>query len=173
MDCLILNSDLTPISILPLSVISWQDAMKLIYLEKLVVLEEYKDWVVHSAHDSFKVPSVCVTKEYLNYKKAIRFSRANLYLRDLYQCQFCGDTFDSADLTIDHVNPRAKGGKTVWENCVSACKPCNHKKGDKIIKPLKPPHKPDYYNLVGKWKQKPVKVRDAVWLQYLGITLFD
>lgn len=170
-DTLILNSDLNPISILPLSVISWQDAMKLVYLEKIVVLEEYSDRVVHSAHETFNVPSVCVTKEYFNYKKAIRFSRANLYLRDLYHCQYCGDVFDSCDLTIDHVIPRALGGKTVWENTVAACKPCNHKKGSKIIKPINAPYKPDYYNLVGKWKQKPIKVKDQIWLQYLGISL--
>lgn len=170
-DVLILNSDLNPISILPLSVISWQDAMKLVYLGKIVVLEEYADRIVHSAHETFKVPSVCVTKEYFNYKKAIRFSRANLYLRDLNRCQYCGEVFDSCDLTIDHVIPRAMGGKTNWENTVSACKPCNHKKGSKIIKPITAPYKPDYYNLVNKWKQKPIKVKDPIWLQYLGIVI--
>lgn len=168
-DVLLLNSDHNPISILPLSVIPWQDAIKLIYLDRIVVLEEYDDWVVHSAHTSFRVPSVCVTREYFNFKKHVKFSSANLFLRDLYQCQYCGDTFASHELTIDHVIPRASGGKTNWENCVSACKPCNHKKGSKLQKPLRMPYKPDYFSLVNKWKQQPFKVKNPVWYQYLGV----
>jgi len=77
--------------------------------------------------------------------------------------------FDFEDLTIDHVNPRANGGKTVWDNCVTACKPCNHSKGDKKnIRPLNMPYKPDYYALVKKWKDMPFTVKQESWNQYLG-----
>lgn len=168
-DTLLLNSNFEPISILPLSVISWQHAIKLMFLDRVEVIEEYPNWVIRSEHLAINVPSVCVTKEYFNFKKGVKFSRQNLYLRDLYQCQYCDDTFTPKDLTIDHVIPRASGGKTNWENTVTACKPCNHKKGTKLWKPTRMPFKPDYYNLVNKWKNQGVHIRNESWYQYLGI----
>ena len=83
--------------------------MKLIFMDKILVIEEYDDWIVHSPSKHFKVPAVCVTKGYFNSKKIVRFSRRNLYMRDLYQCQYCGETFDNKHLTIDHVIPRVSG----------------------------------------------------------------
>ena len=153
-DTLLLNSNFEPISILPLSVISWQHAIKLMFLDRVEVIEEYPSWVIRSEHLAINVPSICVTKEYFNFKKGVKFSRQNLYLRDLYQCLYCNDTFIPKELTIDHVIPRASGGKTNWENTVTACKPCNHKKGTKLWKPTRMPFKPDYYNLVNKWKNQ-------------------
>jgi 5-methylcytosine-specific restriction endonuclease McrA len=119
-----------------------------------------------------KVPAVAVTKEYFKYKKSAKFSRANLFLRDLYQCQYCGDTFDPKDLTLDHVKPRSRGGLTNWENSVTACKSCNWKKGDKDIKPLRAPFKPELFHLINKWKQRPITVRHPSWYAYLGIEPF-
>ena len=140
------------------------------FLDRVHVVESYPDWVIRSERLTINVPSVCVTKEYFKFKKAVKFSRRNLYLRDMYQCQYCGDVFDFEDLTIDHVVPRADGGKTTWENCVTACKPCNHSKGDKRnIRPLNMPYKPDYYALVKKWKNMPFTVRQDSWNKYLGV----
>lgn len=168
-DVLLLNRDLSPINVLPLSVIGWQHAVKLMCLGKVTVLETYPDWKIHSPTTTMEVPSVCMTNEYFNYKKSIRFSRANVYLRDLFQCQYCADTFDYEDLTIDHVIPRYSGGKTTWDNTVTSCFPCNSKKGHKHAKPLRAPYKPDYYGLLGKWKSMPVKIKCDSWYQYLGI----
>lgn len=168
-DTLLLNSNYEPISILPLSVIDWQHAIKLMYLGKVRILETYSDWLIRSEHVTINVPSVCVTTDYFHYKKNVKFSRYNMYLRDLFQCQYCNEVYDFEDLTIDHVNPRANGGKTVWDNCVTACKPCNHSKGDKKnIRPLNMPYKPDYYALVKKWKDMPFTVKQESWNQYLG-----
>jgi 5-methylcytosine-specific restriction endonuclease McrA len=169
MNCLLLNSNYEPISILPLSIINWQHAIKLMFLDRITVLEEYEDHVARSASLTIHYPAVAVTKNYFNNKKGVRFSRANLYLRDLYQCQYCGDTFDNAELTIDHMIPKASGGKVNWENAVTACKPCNHKKGTKLWKPMNMPYKPDYYQLVNKWKGRPVHIQHSSWYQYLGI----
>ena len=166
---LLLNSDFNPISILPLSVISWQHAIKLYFLDRVTVIEEYDNWEIHSEYLTIKVPAVCVTKDYFKYKKAAKFSRSNLFLRDLYQCQYCGDTFDHKELTLDHVIPRSEGGKTTWENSVTACKPCNHKKATKHWRPLREPFKPDQYHLINKWKQRPVRVQHESWYQYLGL----
>jgi 5-methylcytosine-specific restriction endonuclease McrA len=168
-DTLLLNANYEPISILPLSVIGWQHAIKLMFLDRVQVLETYDDWVIRSEHLTIQVPSVCVTKEYFNNKKSVKFSRYNLYLRDLHTCQYCDEVFDHKELTIDHVLPRASGGKTVWDNCVTACKPCNHRKGSKLQKPLRMPYKPEYYSLVSKWKNMPFHVKHSSWEKYLGL----
>jgi 5-methylcytosine-specific restriction endonuclease McrA len=59
----------------------------------------------------------------------MKFSRQNLYFRDRGKCQYCGTSFESKDLTYDHVIPRSKGGQTEWTNIVTSCLPCNLKKG--------------------------------------------
>ena len=100
-DTLLLNSDFNPISVLPLSVISWQHAVKLMFLDRVVVIETYPGRLIRSEHLTLEVPSVCMTKDYFNYKKTVKFSRANMFLRDLYQCQYCADTFAVKDLTLD------------------------------------------------------------------------
>lgn len=168
-DCLLLNQDYRPISVLPLSVINWQHAIKLMFLKKVHVLETYPDWIVRSETLAINVPSVCVTTDYFKYKKNVKFSRYNMYLRDLFQCQYCEEVFDFGDLTIDHVVPRASGGKTEWTNCCTACKPCNHRKGDKSMRPKTMPYKPDYYNLVNRWKDLPFTVKQESWNKYLGV----
>lgn len=169
MNCLLLNSNYEPISVLPLSIINWQHAIKLMFLDRITILEEYDNLVARSAHLTIHYPAVAVTKSYFSKKRNIRFSRSNLYLRDLYQCQYCGDTFARDMLTLDHVIPRSTGGKTNWENSVTACKTCNHKKGDKLWKPLRMPYKPDYYQLVNKWRSRPVHIEHPSWYQYLGL----
>jgi len=169
-DTLLLNANFEPISILPLSVIGWQQAIKLIFLDKVTVLANHDDRVARSSHITMPIPSVCVTKEYFNPMKHVKFTRTNLYLRDMYQCQYCEDVFDKKDLTIDHVIPKMANGNTSWENCVTACKPCNHKKGSKLMKPLREPFRPEYFNLVAKWKKRPTKIHYyQEWLPYLGI----
>lgn len=168
-DTLLLNSDYSPISVLPLSVIGWQHAIKLMYLGRIHVLETYPEWIIRSEKLALNVPSVAVTKDYFHYKKAVKFSRYNMYMRDLFKCQYCDDVFDWEDLTIDHVLPVSKGGKTVWDNCVTSCKSCNHRKGNSTnILPKIKPYKPDYYSLVKKWKDMPFTVKQASWNQYLG-----
>lgn len=140
------------------------------YLGRVTVLETYPDWLIRSERLTLNVPSVCVTKDYFAHKKHVKFSRYNLYLRDLFACQYCNEVGDYEDLTIDHVMPRVAGGRTTWENCVTSCKTCNGNKGHKInIKPMRMPYKPDYYNLVGKWKDTDFKVKQASWNQYLGL----
>ena len=169
-DTLLLNANHEPISILPLSIIGWQQAIKLIFLDKVTVLSNHEGRFVHSSHITMPVPSVCVTKEYFNPMKYVKFTRSNLFLRDMYQCQFCEDVFNKNDLTIDHVIPKSMGGTTTWENCVTACKSCNWDKGSKLTKPVREPFRPEYFNLVSKWKKKPTQIQyHPDWLPYLGI----
>lgn len=167
-DVLILNRDAQPLSLLPLSVVSWQTAVRLLAIEKVFVLEEYDDWEVHSPTTTMKVPSVVMTTEYVKWKTGPKFTKSNVYLRDEFTCQLCGDQFESRDLTYEHVKPRSHGGKTNWHNIVAACSPCNSKKGnDASILPKRMPYKPEYFELVGKRKKYPIYISDEKWKLYL------
>jgi len=168
-DVLVLNADYRPLSFLPLSVISWQQAIKLKTLDRVRVEHEYDDWEIHSPSITMKVPAVIVTREFLKYKKAVRFSRRAVYLRDLYTCGYCGDSFSDHDLTLDHVVPVSKGGKTTWENITTACMTCNLSKGNKTtILPNRMPYKPEYWHIVGNSMKNPrFKVRHPSWNQYI------
>jgi len=126
---LVLNADYRPLSYLPLSLWSWQEAVKAAYLDRVTIVAEY-DEVVHSPSTEIRIPSVVVLKDYVKPAKTTAFTRFNLFLRDEFTCQYCGSR---GDLTFDHVIPRARGGKTMWENVVAACGPCNLKKGSKLL----------------------------------------
>jgi 5-methylcytosine-specific restriction endonuclease McrA len=166
-DTLILNANYQPLSWLPLSIIPWQQAVKLLFLDKIKIMETYADWEIHSPSTTMQVPALAITRDYHNFQKGVRFSRQNLYLRDLFQCQYCGDTFESADLTIDHVHPLSKGGKTNWENCVAACYDCNTHKSNKYQRPLREPFKPDYWTLINRRKRMAHFIRHPSWKLYL------
>lgn len=170
MDTLLLNGDYRPQhGSVQESLISWKDAIKLQYLDKIIVLETYKDWTVHSTHLVFEVPALAVTREYFNFEKRVPCSKKNVYLRDLYKCQYCYDTFATSELTWDHVLPRDHGGKTEWTNMVTACTSCNHAKGnDKRIVPKVMPRAPDYWMLAQhNDHMNGGNVRHASWRQYM------
>jgi 5-methylcytosine-specific restriction endonuclease McrA len=167
-DCLVLNGDGAPISLLPLSVIPWQESIKFMVLEKCVVLHWHEDWVIHSARWSTLVPSVIMMKDYRRTKDVVRFSRHAIYLRDNGQCQYCGISLSPSESTLDHVVPVSHAGKTTWTNCVLSCQHCNESKGNKAhIRPRKMPKKPTYYELVSKRKEVGFAVRHAAWLPYV------
>ena len=114
----------------PLRIISWRKALTLLFAGKVEVIDEY-DHEVHSVTFSIKLPSICKLVKYVRVKNRnrVKFSRANIYARDDYKCQYCGKRFPTEDLTFDHVIPAARDGKKTWENIVTACFRCNHKKG--------------------------------------------
>lgn len=66
--------------------------------------------------------------------RLVPFSRSNLYRRDQQRCQYCARVVAGADLSIDHVVPRSRGGNTNWENCVLSCIRCNLKKGNRLLR---------------------------------------
>jgi|TARA_R110001592_G_scaffold122506_1_gene329347 5-methylcytosine-specific restriction endonuclease McrA len=169
-DCLVLNGNYQPLSLLPLSVVGWQQAVKLYFLDRVRIIETYDNWEVHSPNMDFKVPALVALRKYYPVKKQIRFTRYNLFLRDMYQCQYCTDTFPTTELTIDHVLPLSKGGKTNWQNCVSACKKCNTKKGNTVgqMIPIRKAFTPDYFNLSSIRRTRPFTVRHSSWLEYIG-----
>ena len=104
-DCLLLNSDASPVTMLPLSVIPWQDAIRYMVLEKATVLEWHEEWIVRSARWETPVPAVIILKEYYKKKGTIRFSKMNVFLRDNFTCQYCGVGVNRRTATLDHVLP--------------------------------------------------------------------
>ena len=128
-DTLALRTLLLSQSYEPIKAISWRRALTLLTLGKIEVLSEY-DGFIRSTTLVIKVPAVVRLLRYFRpTKRRIKFSRVNIYARDRYTCQYCGEKKRIADLTFDHVLPRQAGGKTTWENIVTCCQPCNLKKG--------------------------------------------
>lgn len=167
--CLILNSDASPISVLPLSTIPWEEAIRYLVTDKATVLEWHEDWIVRSERWSTRVPAVMILKDYQKRKTNIRFSKQNVFLRDEYCCQYCGTSVARKTATLDHVLPTSHGGKTTFENCTTACTPCNASKGNnKRIKPKVLPHRPTYWELVEKRKKLKFDLQHASWENYLG-----
>lgn len=142
------------------------------FLDRVTVLAEYEDWHVHSPSSSIAVPSVAMLREYVKVGRGVKFSRANVLLRDDHKCQYCGldARHDLNKLTLDHVVPRFSGGKTRWENVVAACSPCNLEKAH--FTKMKPmcgtPVRPSYYQLVAKSMKMPIKVPDESWIPFMG-----
>ncbi len=167
-DTLLLNADAAPLSVLPLSAVTWQDSIRYMWMEKVTVLDWYDDWVVKSPSWETKVPAVMMVKDYIRTNKTPRFSKSNVSLRDEYECQYCGIELPTRDsITLDHVYPSSMGGKTCWENIVISCQKCNHSKSNKLIKPKRAPYRPDYYELVAKRKKFPMNIPHPSWEQYL------
>lgn len=176
MDTLLLNADGTPLSHVPLSVVTWQVAMRLVFLGKVRVLKDYDHWVVRSQHLEMKVPSIVIMTEQVKWSKHLKYSRSNVYLRDDFTCQLqttrkckeAGGKVKLSELTLDHVVPRSNGGKTNWTNVCTSCKDCNSDKGnDGSIVPKKMPKKPTYYEILAKRKTLPIHIRDEEWKFYI------
>lgn len=92
------------------------------------------DRAVSTATFQIVIPEVIVLTRFGRLPpREVKFNRRNIYLRDRYTCQYCGRKPDRVELTIDHVTPRSRGGKSIWENVVLACTRCNTTKGDKTI----------------------------------------
>src|SRR5690348_15996041 len=119
----------------PHRVISWQRAIVLLYLGKVEVLEEYDECIV-APSITLRTPAVVRLTPKLaggsvSKKNKVRFSRVNIFTRDGFRCQFCGERKAMDALNYDHVVPRVRGGKTVWENIVTSCYVCNDRKGSR------------------------------------------
>ncbi len=107
------------------------------------------------------VPEIIVLVNYneVRTKHKVPFSRVNLLKRDNYTCQYCGKKDKGGKMTIDHINPRSRGGTTHWRNCVIACGPCNKRKGSRTLKDigyrlLKQPSAPTWAFQFDAWENE-------------------
>ena len=168
---LVLNADFRPLSYFPLSLWSWQEAVKALFRESVTVLSEY-DTVVRSPSFEFKLPSVLVLKEYVPTARKPAFTRFNVFLRDEWHCQYCGSKETTNELTFDHVIPKSRGGKTSWTNIVTACRPCNTEKGHKLPReckmyPIEEPVQPTIFELQDKGRKFPPNFLHKSWGDFL------
>lgn len=136
-DCLVLNSDYSPIGI-----IDWRKAMILAFrhknkdFTKIEILEYHNDDYVTVINSRLEVPAVIKTTRYFRlFNSNVNFSRKNVFIRDDFICQYCNKKFPINKLTYDHVIPKSKckssSNSTSWTNIVTACLLCNLKKGSK------------------------------------------
>src|SRR5262249_652135 len=156
--------------------VPWETAIVWV-LEKVVeVIDEYPDRDIRTPGWSVRMPSIVRFVRALPRKKAIKFSRHNVYARDRGRCQYCGHKDRRDEFTEEHVVPRVLGGKTSWENVVVACVSCNQKKAGRTpaqagmrllstpVKPKKLPNVPREIHFTDgmpeSWKSW---LRDAVY----------
>ena len=168
---LVLNADFRPLSYFPLSLWPWQDAVKAIFRETVTVISEY-DQSVHSPSHEIRLPSVVVLRDYVPMDRSPAFTRFNVFLRDGWECQYCGDAFPTHSLTFDHVMPRSRGGRTSWDNIVTACQDCNTRKGNRTVKqcgmmPLHPPRQPSSHELQSLGRRFPPHFLHESWGDFL------
>ena len=134
----------------PLKVVHWQKAMTLWCQGKVEIIASH-DREIRAVSFSVKLPSVIRLLRYVRIKKRfdyVPFSRANIYARDGYTCQYCSQQFPTQELTFDHVVPVSQGGRKDWENIVTCCVSCNRRKGGRTpeearMRLIKPPRRPD------------------------------
>lgn len=168
---LVLNADFRPLSYFPLSLWSWQDAVKAVFMSRVNVISQYER-TVSSPSLEMHLPSVISLKEYVPMARSPAFTRFNVFLRDTFSCQYCGDHLRAEHLTFDHVIPRAKGGRTLWTNVVTACEPCNLRKGHRMpnecgMRPFRRPHQPSNHELQSNGRQFPPNYLHESWRDFL------
>lgn len=168
---LVLNADFRPLSYYPLSLLSWQDAIKAVFLDRVNILAYY-DRTVSSPSAEWQLPSVIALKEYYAPAPRPAFTRFNVFLRDDFTCQYTGKRLPPSELTFDHVIPRCRGGKTTWDNIVTASREANTRKGSMLpeqckMYPLHKPEQPTTYELQERGRKFPPRFLHETWNDYL------
>ena len=179
---LCLNADYQPLATWPLSLITAQEAVHALYRDKVVLVESWEGAFFRSPSRAIAVPKVVALKTYASVNADPKFCRRSILLRDRYRCQYCGERFEARDLTFDHVVPRSAGGRTEWTNILTACIPCNSRKGaraanysgrrgvagpDGRMRPLKAPRRPTCAELLRSGLEfLPNDVRES-WADFL------
>ena len=156
---LVLNATYEPICVVPV-----RRALLLVLMHKAVPVED-SDVVLHSESLALCAPSVVRLTRFVRvpYRGPVPLTRRAVFVRDGGRCVYCG----AAATSIDHVQPRSRGGQHVWSNVVSACRRCNHVKADRTPADLgwriRPPEEP-----VGSaWRILGTGRSDPRWLPYL------
>jgi 5-methylcytosine-specific restriction endonuclease McrA len=115
-----------------------------------------------------RLPSVVAVRDYVKIANRVAFTRFNVFLRDRFRCQYCGESFPAKDLTFEHVVPKSKGGETSWTNIVAACDTCNTLKDNRTdMKPIRPPFVPTARELMVVRRALPQGYLHESWLDYL------
>lgn len=179
----------------PHEIVDWKDAVTRMFGGKIQVVAQYNEILAHIDRNTLrsfpelalalrqvvgadvesievKVPAVAVLMRHVKpVKSGVKFSKVNVMTRDHFSCQYCGNRFKGSQLNYDHVVPRAKGGRTVWDNIVSACYACNSKKANRTPQEagmplLSKPERPRVLPLNGPLID--LDEAPAEWHPYLG-----
>jgi 5-methylcytosine-specific restriction endonuclease McrA len=115
---------------------------------------------------TMRIPSVIALRTFVKPNGRVVLTNRNIFLRDRYRCQYCGERHA---LTVDHVQPRSKGGLHAWENVASACHACNGRKGDSVgvMHPMKVPREPTPAELLALQREQFRQRMHDTWLPYL------
>lgn len=113
----------------PTQRVPWEQSIVWVLERVVEVIDEYPDRSINTVNWTVKMPSVVRFLKPIRKKKAVKFSRHNIYARDNGRCQYCGNKVRLSEMQYEHVVPRAQGGKTCWENIVVSCTDCNQRKG--------------------------------------------
>lgn len=134
----------------PLCVVSIRRAVVLVLKQKAELVHE-DGGSFHSERLTLPIPSVIRLKSFVKvpYRARVSLSRRAIFVRDSFACQYCGHAAEN----VDHVIPRSRGGRHVWENVVAACKRCNTMKENRL------PHEVGLH-----LKTKPAAPRETVWI---------
>lgn len=180
-----------------LEVATWQRAMSLLYLDHAMVVDEgyrtysFSDWVelsreisenpagfVHTPELRIAIPEVVALRAFDQVPmREVPFTRRNIYHHYGYRCCYCHRSLPSTELNLDHILPRSRGGLTNWENVVTACIPCNLRKGSRLpheagmqlrIRPSKPRRRPTAAFLV----RSPIPLRRA-WQRFIDAAYWN
>lgn len=158
-DVIVLNADLTYHQ-----TVHWQDAVCMM-LKGVAEPLVQGTRIVRSVSIEIVVPKVLKLLKYIRVGRQVTmpFKKQVVYLRDNHICQYCGRKLDKGDCTLDHVIPKVKGGKSSYTNCVTACKSCNTKKGDKVtIKPATAPKSMSVYDYIRMRSEDAAKLLDDI-----------
>jgi 5-methylcytosine-specific restriction endonuclease McrA len=163
-------------------------AIGLVYrgMARVVDTESYKtydfmDWAqngngnghpaIRGVSVNFREPEVILLTAFNGrHIREIKFSRRNIFERDQHTCQYCGRRFERANLTLDHVVPRSRGGRTTWDNVAVCCVRCNTRKGDRTpaeagMHPVRTPCKPHWASFVG---MRLTRLDSTAWRKFLN-----
>lgn len=156
----------------PLSLVTAPKALTLVWRRVAEVLEFDGGRFIHTTRFAFEVPSVIRLTEYIDIRARHNrvTNRHRILSRDHYRCQYCGKRGSAFDLTLDHILPRSRGGRTVAENLVSACRACNNRKSDRTPEEARMPLLTNpaalYYGLERASLQQSAQARPE-WRKYL------
>ena len=154
----------------PLNVCDTRRAIGLILTGKAEMLANGRGYI-HTARLSFPRPSVIKLESMVRRPRPrVKLTKREIFRRDNYTCQYCGRTFSSSELTLDHVVPRSRGGRSSWENLVACCYRCNNGKGDRTPEEagLKLARRPRPFTLhTSRQLMRLIGHRDERWRKYL------
>jgi 5-methylcytosine-specific restriction endonuclease McrA len=162
---LVLNTTYEPINICKVK------RATVLILKNIAVPLEYNSKYISSPSVKIPVPSVIKLLKYIKIPtRTVVLSRKNVLIRDDYTCQYCGKKFPPNELTIDHIIPKSKGGKTSWDNVVTCCKKCNTIKGQQTaweagLRLVKKPSAPNYIYFVHIVRH--LGNNNSAWMKYL------